>query len=1106
MTISPGNPTLVQIFIGEPIQHRSDYDCLSEVYSILIQKGQWAYVFANFHLADRQVDLLVFTEKTTAIIEAKNYSFPVRGGTNGPWEQYGPNGKRKIRNAYEQAWNARNTLRDEITRRYKIDGYPNGLVIITPEIPKGSDLSTNHKVVIKGLSQVGPELARPSGAHLTQDQCTSFAKTLRLERVEHIEAALDSQVLIAERTHQAYAEAFRAFHTPLAEALLEDKYTFDKAKIGRDKVQSLVLSGDHGVFIKGPSGCGKSMLATYCAIACLGADFIPVFVNGGNFEGNFQRLLDKEAALLGLRSASCITKMARTLGRRLILFLDGYNECPESLQLNLTRSIRAFSLRYGASIVISTQQDISRCDLLEAHSVFVHRPSDALKASLAKVSKPDPTGNLHSLLQVTTSGLEASLAGQVGTTLPAGSSRFGLFDCYARIKLGIAASEGIRLLTSIAEKLVFETCFSLSVREFDRLCDGANLVHLNGSQLIRSKLLHVRGDRVSFVHELFFAAFSAEAVIRSANGNAQKIIAALDSPRFFSAKVFILGAVENNQVLQEVLSNLNDQDLLSACFQGECGATAQSVTKRKITSVLDAMLSEAKTLDFHFIGEGWDSVEINPTSLNSELKNFDSYIGAIGEGLMRGQYLNVVLSACRYVDNAIANFTANNEAEAKTRKAPLRHNLFSEAYVMHRGAAISQLVKFIHSGGISFRRKEGGDFQPAILDAWKCAQSPGQQYLLIGLTRFTSHELETAPYVATLLRNVRTQPYHLQLALIDFAHYFREAKEPYRTIIIESLQAALDKLGVMMNTIIFDALRSLGALDEDEQNYAPIVCAEIQNALDSEGSESDSVAWGLFSCQFDHPFDAVYWDEIQSLDEPRKKHFFTKACRGASGNFVSFLGILIRQLSEFNDQTVAPAITKWTALPEKSSFMPQDAVEVFVIAHEALGRLDALLPPSRGHATNEADSALLACGELFYWANRANVEDAEISINTLVARSTLLESCRNSAAGALKLTTSRFLSSDGTRTSLVKKYPLTSAQICRDALENPIQQVSYFEHSFDCDPDSITRFSIQVLGEVGNIDDLAMLRDLCDNKNCGTEALIAIKRIEERHRFRSSSV
>lgn len=221
-------------------------------------------------------------------------------------------------------------------------------------------------------------------------------------------------------------------------------------------------------------------------------------------------------------------------------------------------------------------------------------------------------------------------------------------------------------------------------------------------------------------------------------------------------------------------------------------------------------------------------------------------------------------------------------------------------------------------------------------------------------------------------------------------------------------------------------------------------------------------------------------------------------------NYVSFLVILIRQLSEFNDDTVAPTIVQWTALPDKSCFMPQEAVEVFVVAHRALGSLGANLPASSGSANSEADRALLACGELFYWASRTDVENSEMAVVTLDARTTLLKSCRNSAAGALKLTTSSMHSSDGMPTSLVQTYPITSAEICRTALENQMQQVSYFERGFNCDPSSIASFAIQVLGEVGNIDDLTILRYLCDDRNFGTKALSAIKRIEDRDRYRSS--
>ena len=447
------------------------------------------------------------------------------------------------------------------------------------------------------------------------------------------------------------------------------------------------------------------------------------------------------------------------------------------------------------------------------------------------------------------------------------------------------------------------------------------------------------------------------------------------------------------------------------------------------------------------------------------------------------------------------NFSNACAVEAKAKKIPLRHELFSAAFVMHREAAVSQLINFIHSGGLSVRRQEGRGFGAALREAWGRAETPGQFYFLIGLTKFTAHDKEAARHVAQLLQNVRSYPYHLQLDLIDFAQYLRDSKEPYRTEIIEALQASLNKLGVMMNTIIFEALKGLGALEDEEHSHVPVIRDEISDALSTDSSESDLAAWGLFSRQFDHPFDAAYWDEIQGLDDSRRKLLLTKACRGADAPYLSFLGILIRQLSEFNDPNVASAITRWTALPDKQSFMPQDAVEVFINAHEASGHLGAELPQSKGEPTTAAENALLACGELYYWASRTDVEDPQASTYTNAARSILLDHSRCASAGALQLTTSRMLFTQGARISLMKDYPDVCIAICREALKRRNEQVSYFQHGFHGTADSIESFAIQVLGEAGDVDDMQALRDLCDHERHGVSALNAIKRIEARTRF-----
>lgn len=1105
MTAGLNTKPLIRIFIGAPLQNKSEHDCLRTICEVAAKREGWTYLFANFHAAGRQIDLTAFTEKSTLVIEAKGYSLPVRGRMNGMWEQIGPYGTRKIGNAYIQALDAKNALRDEMQRLCQIDGYPNGLVVNVPAVPEGSVLTSgDFKVSVAGLAQVEQFLSRPSGALFTQDLCETLARQLGLDPVASVDAALNDDVLVAERSCDAYLKAFGDFYGPTASELVGDQYKCDDLEIDLSQVRSMIADGESGVLIHGPTGCGKSLLATFCAIASIDAGRIPIFVSSKNFDGEFQRLLDKEAVLLETRSASTLIAAGRLLGKRIILFLDGYNECRDDLKANLTRSLRVFAQRYGAGIVVSTQQDLVRGDLLTMKTVFVKRPTIELKALLAGIEEQDDrAGNFHNLLQVASSGLEASLVGEVGKILPTGASRFVLFDTYARRKLGIAASEAIRVLSAFAAMLVHRACYSLSVREFDRLCESTSLDHAARQQLLQSQLLQARGDRISFIHELFFLAFTAEAAIRSANGDPARILVALGSPRYFSSRAFILGAIEDGRIVHEVLEHITDRDLLAECVRGECGAIAQSAVKRKIESVLAAMLAEAKGLRFQIVGDGWGGVAIDKESLLPDLKEeFGRHLAAIGQGLMDGQYLDVVMATCRNIDEAIAAFSKGFAAEAKIKKMPLRHEMFSTAYVMHREAAISQLINFIHSGGLSLRRHVGEGFGQALRKAWTRAETPGQYYLLIGLTKFTSSDTEAAPHIARLLQNIRTYPYHLQLDVIDFAQYLSDAEEPYRIEIVEALEASLDKLGVMMNSIIFEAIKAFGALEEEEQNHVPIIRCEIQYVLSTDSSEADAAAWGLYSCQFDHPFDSAYWEVIQGLDDSRRKLLFTKACRGAEPPHLSFLGILIRRLAEFNDPEEASAITRWTVLPDRQSFMPQDAVEVFICAHEALGHLGVELPQWRGKPTSSAEHALLACAELEYWSSRNDMNATQISVHIDSARSVLLDHSLCASAGALLLTTSRMFWADRARISLVHRYPELCVEICREALNRRNEQVSYFQHEFLINIDSIACFAIQVLGEAGYIDDLQLLSNLCDHEIYGASSLKAIKKIEERTCFR----
>jgi len=1104
MTAAGAPERSTRLFIGERIEHASDVAALSAVHQALVTRGEWAYIFANFHVRGRQIDLAVFTATTTLVIEGKHYTQPVRGGVNGNWTQIGPYGTRNLRNGYAQALDAKNALRDAMAGVFgPLPGYPNALLAVIPQPPLGSSLpSSDFKVSVGGLDAVRDALTKRSGALLSRAKCEAFAVSLKLVVVSGPDAAVQGEVLGAERLFAKYQSAFQAFHGPIGSSLLEDQYWLDDDTVDAAKVRNVALESRAAVLICGPSGCGKSLLSSSIATQGLQEGVLPIHIQGKDFEGKLRKAIDAELGLLGVAWRD-MPRMSRILDKQLVLFLDGYNECPELLRTTLTRSLRAFSLRYGAGIVITSQAVPARQDLLTIEEIDVRCPSLALKSRIAGLGAGDENfANCLALLEVVTSGLEADLIGQAAASLPAGASKFVLFDTVARLRLGDAAVAGIGSLSAFAEELINRAAFSLSVREFDRLAGVREVTDATRRAIHGSRLVLQRGDRLSFSHEMFLSAFAAESVIRTANKDSARIEVTLRSPRFHASKALIVGAIEDESLLEVILNRTTDQSLLESCVQGECGVAAKRIVTTQITEQLAEMVAEPADLRFFLNGEGWNSSAIESSTPRPSLARFGAHLPAVGWMLMQGLYIGEVMAACRAMEQKIVEANRDLYEEARAKKVPLRHETFGQAYVFNRGVAISQLMNFVHSGGLSFRHKPGPAFEAVLKKAWNEASTNSEFYFLLALSKFTDHTTWAAPIVADLLERLKSLPYHLQLDAMDFCVYLKDVEETVRVRMINALESCLDKLGVMMNSMIVEALKGLGALDAEADDYVAVVKNEIDHALSEDSPDADAEAWSLFSRQFDHPYDGTYWNEIHDLDDERRKTLLFKACRGARAEYASFVGSLIRQLSNFGDPEVASAIEPWLRLPSKTSVIPQDAVEAFFAAHEAMGKLNVPLPVMPKSSV-DVDEAMRACGELSYWASRLPASEVESSPDTLEARTFLLAGSGSVGAGALLSSTSRMLSSDGARTHLAKNYPTLSLSICREALQRRDFQKSYLQHGFKDGTAEIATFSLQVIGEYGDADDLKSLRAVCDDDLLGRDALSAIKKIEDRVKYRN---
>jgi len=80
----------VKVFCGEEFEYEHEWNQFKELYDIIYEKyantDENIYILSNFRLAKVQIDVLILTEKGTAIIDLKSYKGKVIGNENRDWK------------------------------------------------------------------------------------------------------------------------------------------------------------------------------------------------------------------------------------------------------------------------------------------------------------------------------------------------------------------------------------------------------------------------------------------------------------------------------------------------------------------------------------------------------------------------------------------------------------------------------------------------------------------------------------------------------------------------------------------------------------------------------------------------------------------------------------------------------------------------------------------------------------------------------------------------------------------------------------------------------------------------------------------------------------
>ena len=1101
----------IEIYVGSLIQHGSDRAIFESAIQHLSAQKLPAVVLANVNLSSRQIDLIVALEDLVLVLEAKGNSTSARGGVNGPWEVRLASGAwKKIPNFYGQTVDASYAVRDAMRQFAGTEAsYPTAALVFTPAIPPGSSVDCgDFKAAVVGLDMMDQLFQNRSGKQWSLDQWRSFARHHNLQPVQTPQAAFDPRLSEAEQLLDRYGTVFQKTYAPRVANMVSFECR-DTVLRPSDEFIARAASGVD-LLLKGPSGCGKTLMAYRIALDCLGRGCVPVFIFGKDFEGKLRDAVHREAVLLDMPSAEELVSACRRLGRPLVLLIDGYNECLESRRATFTRSVAVAARRYEANVVVTTQTTLEHPELLSLLEVAILPPTSETKRAIGLQASGEmtPNASLDSLYGSVTSGLEARLIGEVSRTIPPDASRYSLFDYYVRTRLGADASEGISVLARFAGLMSERISFSLTARDRDRFADHEHI----SVELLRclqgANLFVERGGRVSFSHELFLDAFAAEAVIRRAGDDASEIERALRSTQHASRKALIVGAIDDDALRARVLSNVADPTIIRDCVAGHCGPSARAWAQRRCEEIIKRVGEEAAQLVFEVNEEGFMGVRADPAKLFAWSPQDQAVIDALPSLIVRGHYFEDIFRIAATVDKVLVREHSRLLKSVRDKQIALRSGLFAACYVWKgmEPPAIAIISSPLHSGTV-----HGPRISPlsAMIRERLVRKdlSHGQLYLLLALDRNAALDAPSlAPQLPLVLNRLwQWAPYHLRLELTHAARGAAyRATETDRQNLAQAIEQLPETKNIIISTMIIEALKALGALDDSEAEHINVVRDNIREIFgDQSNPDMQALAYGVWYGQFDHPYDGAYCQAVSELSPDKQKTLLIMAGRGASLES-PFVSILINQLAAFNDPATNAIIDRWIKLPPVQCAMRQDAIGNFAVAHIALGRLGCGLPELEGKHESDGARALAACGDILYWMNRIDLPNTQrraactdalalLSRHELgVAAAVISEFSNGHTIWSEGL--SRLPGTEKVYISIGEAFPAEIVQIFRECLRTPTLQRGYFEwldrnQTFDC--------AVQALDEWGDVTDISLLRIWSVVPSTAQQALKAIRKLEE---------
>ena len=233
-------------------------------------------------------------------------------------------------------------------------------------------------------------------------------------------------------------------------------------------------------------------------------------------------------------------------------------------------------------------------------------------------------------------------------------------------------------------------------------------------------------------------------MVRQAGGSPGPVLKALAAPLHAGRKDLVIGAIDDDSMLERLLPMLEDHASIRACLQGQCGSHAREWAEEHCRRLWVRLREEASNVRFRMQGEDPGYVDVEESSLAQWNRCDLAFLGVFPERIAGGVHLEDALDIVDILDRRLAGESLRLREETGLGRGKLRSELFEIAYVHpQRGSGapgMSTICAQLNSGAFMARSERFGgpdEVEAASIRRGLAGRelSPGQIYLFLTLAR-----------------------------------------------------------------------------------------------------------------------------------------------------------------------------------------------------------------------------------------------------------------------------------------------------------------------------------------------------------------------------------